>query len=93
MTNSIWKDKALLTVFVDVIVSLVTYFGGKYGGAAGPDIIFLIGLWQTVATALIAHYIAEANNAAKTAMAVFQAGLNNSPETVERAATAAFKKS
>jgi len=52
--NRLMQSAKFWTLVLDVIVSLAVYFGGKYGGAAGEDILYVIAALQPVFVALIA---------------------------------------
>lgn len=53
------KSAKFWTMIVDLVVSVATYFVGKYAGATGPDMLYVIGLLQPVAIAVIAGIFVE----------------------------------
>jgi len=54
MENTIWKSRKFWIAIVDVVISLTTYFTGKYfDPEAGKDIMIVIGSLQPVVLLLI----------------------------------------
>lgn len=60
------KSAKFMTLALDTVVSLATFFIGKYAGASTEDLLFLIGSLQPVAVMLIGA-IAYEDAAAKRA--------------------------
>ncbi len=53
------KSAKFWTMIVDLVVSVATYFVGKYAGATGQDMLYVVGLLQPVAIAVIAGIFVE----------------------------------
>ena len=56
---------------LDVIVSGATFFIGKYAGADGQDMLFVIGLLQPVFVTVIASVTLEDNAERKLQAAIY----------------------
>ena len=75
-------------MIVDVVVSLVAYFAGKYAGpAVAEDVMFLIGSLQPVFVAVIVGIFVED---AALKRGVGAAGLQVQADAAERERNAAF---
>ncbi len=62
---SLLHSRKFWLMILDLVISLITYFGGRYlAPAASTDLIYLIGLLQPVIVALICG-IAYEDGAAK----------------------------
>ena len=60
------KSSKFMTLALDTVVSLATFFIGKYAGASTEDLLYLIGALQPVALVMIGA-IAYEDAAAKSA--------------------------
>jgi len=69
MKTEIWKSRRFWTLTLDVVVSLVFYFVGKYGGMAADDVKFLVTTMQPMFAVLIAAYTVDDINATSLAKA------------------------
>jgi len=58
---------------LDVVVSGATYFIGKYAGAEGQDMLFVIGLLQPVFVTVIASVTLEDNAQRKLVASKYEA--------------------
>ena len=70
--KNLFASRRFWTLLIDVLVSLVIYFGGKYAGAYMDDIRFLIVALQPVALLLIAAYTVDDMTAARVEMTRMQ---------------------
>ena len=55
------RSRKFWLMALDVLVSGATYFIGKYAGAEGQDMLFVIGLLQPVFVTVIASVTVEDN--------------------------------
>ena len=55
------RSRKFWLMVLDVLVSASTYFIGKYAGADGQDMLFVIGLLQPVFVTVIASVTVEDN--------------------------------
>jgi len=67
------KSRKFWLMVLDVVVSGSTYFIGKYAGADGQDMLFIIGLLQPVFVTVIASVTVEDNAQRKLDGTIVQA--------------------
>ncbi len=51
--NALLHSRKFLTLILDTVVSVATYFIGKYAGASSQDMLYLIAALQPVVLAMI----------------------------------------
>lgn len=73
------QSRRALTALVDLVVSVVLYFGGKYFAADLDTIKFMIGVFQVPALMVIAAYTVNDmhSNALDTQLEMHKASLDN----------------
>jgi len=67
------RSRKFWLLMLDSVVSAATYFIGKYAGAEGQDMLYVIGLLQPVFVTVIASVTAEDNAQRKLEAAKFDA--------------------
>ena len=82
MVSSIWQSRKFWITVVDVVVSLTTYFVGKYlNPAAGQDIMTLVLALQPVVLLLIGSYTVQNVAGIKASGIVEEAEIYNAGRT------------
>jgi len=67
------RSRKFWLMVLDVVVSGSTYFIGKYAGAEGQDMLFIIGLLQPVFVTVIASVTVEDNAERKMQGVMYEA--------------------
>lgn len=80
--SSIFKSRKFWIMVVDVVVSVTTYFVGKYlNPEAGKDILFLIGALQPVILLVIASITLQNVEGIKADAKITESLIYNDPAT------------
>ena len=53
------KSRKFWLLILDTVISMIAYFVGKYMGAQGEDVLFVVGMLQPVFVALILSIAVE----------------------------------